>query len=83
MSPDPESRQTVDDGGPAFPTATQSPYDSIEPGMTLRDHFAGLAMQAAATNPTGADGFTFSERAKWAYEQADAMIRARKAGSPA
>lgn len=47
-------------------------------GMTLRDHFAGLAMQAAATNPTGADGFTFTERARWAYEQADAMLEARK-----
>lgn len=48
-------------------------------GMSMRDHFAGLAMQAAAINPDGANGFTFSERAQWAYEQADAMIRAREA----
>lgn len=47
-------------------------------GLTLRDHFAGLAMQAAATNPKGADGFTFDERANWAYQQADAMLTARK-----
>lgn len=43
-------------------------------GMTLRQWYAGLAMQAAATNPKGADGFTFQERAAWAFMQADAMI---------
>ena len=45
--------------------------------IDLRDYFAAKAMQAAATNPTGADGFTFSERASWAYHQADAMLEAR------
>jgi hypothetical protein len=77
------------DGGPAFPIAnpdhqTFSPGTLAElrrlmSGMSLRDYFAGLAMQAAATNPTGADGFTFGERAEWAYMQADAMLAARKA----
>lgn len=47
-------------------------------GLSVRDYFAALAMQAAATNP-GADGFTFDERANWAYQQADAMLEARKA----
>lgn len=42
-----------------------------------RDFFACAAMQAAATNPTGADGFTFEARAEWAYRQADAMMKAR------
>lgn len=46
-------------------------------GMTLRDYFAAKAMQAAATNPIGADGFNFSQRATWAYQQADAMLKAR------
>jgi hypothetical protein len=46
--------------------------------MTLRDYFAAKAMQAAATNPAGADGFTFEQRAEWAYAQADAMLRARE-----
>lgn len=32
------------DGGPAFPTAEPNNY---YPGMSLRAHFAGLAMQAA------------------------------------
>lgn len=45
--------------------------------FSVRDQFAAKAMQAAATNPKGADGFTFDERAQWAYEQADAMMRAR------
>lgn len=43
----------------------------------LRDHFAGMAMQAAATNETGASRFTFEQRAEWAYLQADAMLKAR------
>lgn len=50
-------------------------------GLSVRDHFAGLAMQAAAINPIGADGFTFDERADWAYMQADAMLKARKGGA--
>ena len=78
----------IDDGGPAFPVIPPldettgrscSGYPYAWPGMTLRDHFAGLAMQAAATNPKGADGFTFEQRAIWAYEQADAMLAQRAA----
>lgn len=44
----------------------------------LRDYFAAKAMQAAATNPVGADGFTFGQRAEWAYQQADAMLAQRE-----
>lgn len=71
---------TKDTGGPAFPLSCEGPTTAPEfyYGMTLRDYFAAKAMQAAATNPTGADGFTFGERAKWAYAQADAMLEARK-----
>lgn len=73
-------------GGPAFPVkaseAGYGQYDSDgvtvqHTGLTLRDYFAAKAMQAAATNPAGADGFTFAERAAWAYQQADAMIAER------
>lgn len=72
---------TKDLGGPAFPPTYQNPMhggplEGFE-GMDLRDYFAAKAMQAAATNPTGADVFTFYERAKWAYAQADAMLKAR------
>ena len=72
-------------GGAAFPwiecirneAFPSQPIPKGVPGMTLRDYFAAKAMQAAATNPTGADGFTFDERATWAYAQADAMLKAR------
>ena len=66
-----------DNGGPAFPFVdSASPHE--HQGMSLRDYFAAKAMQAAATNPLGAEGFTFEERAAWAYAQADAMLEARK-----
>lgn len=55
---------------------SRSPSRSSD-GPTLRDTFATAAMQAAATNPTGADGFDFDECAQWAYQQADAMLAAR------
>lgn len=66
---------TNNDGGPAFP---RDHAHEGHNGMTLRDYFAAKAMQAAATNPTGADGFTFEQRAEWAYAQADAMLKARE-----
>lgn len=72
----------TENGGPAFPAQEQIDYPSSSVmqhylGMTVRDYFAAKAMQAAATNPTGANGFTFEERAEWAYLQADAMLAAR------
>ena len=61
---------------PAFPVAGALGANQFN-GMTLRDYFATAAMQAAATNQDGADGFTFNQRAEWAYMQADAMLRER------
>lgn len=74
---------TKTDGGHAFPTQTwENDGDQVlqyqEPGMSLRDWFAGLAMQAAATYPARADRFTIEQRAWWAYRQADAMLAARE-----
>lgn len=78
-------------GGPAFPhkvfmgarinysTNLEEFVYSEQPGaITLRDYFAAKAMQASATNETGANGFTFEQRAEWAYLQADAMIKERE-----
>ena len=65
---------TKETGGPAFPVEA----GVINRGLSLRDYFAAKAMQAAATNPKGADGFSFDQRATWAYMQADAMLEARK-----
>ena len=73
---------TKDTGGPAFPTSgieyNNNGINMAKQGMELRDYFAAKAMQAAATNEKGADGFTFRQRAEWAYAQADAMLEARK-----
>ena len=49
--------------------------------MTLRDHFAGLAMQALiqeCLNGTDTANATRSLDAKYAYAQADRMLRARE-----
>ncbi|GAA0237527.1 hypothetical protein GCM10009125_28020 [Castellaniella daejeonensis] len=67
------------DGGPAFPAWELNGHGQPEMtcfGMSLRDYFAAKAMQAAATTRQS-DGFTSSERAYWAYRQADAMLAAR------
>ena len=69
-------------GGAAFPVlppqdtaaGVATGYPFPEAGMTLRDYFAAMAMQAAATNSVGAASLTFAERANWAYIQADAML---------
>lgn len=57
-----------------------------DPGMLLRDWFAGLALQGMNASPelmeitsSGSikDGSAFNRMAKMAYLQADAMIAAR------
>ena len=58
---------------PAFPIQGEIATHQFG-GMSLRDYFAAKAMQAAATNEAGAEGFTFQQRAAWAYQQADAML---------
>jgi hypothetical protein len=65
-------------GGPAFPVYDDHGNYVNNGGLSIRDYFAAKAMQAAATNPAGADGFTFEERAQWAYLQADAMLKERE-----
>lgn len=67
-------------GGPAFPVPLNpgesyqghGPYD----GMTLRDYFAAKAMQGALANPEIKE--TAAARSEWAYEIADAMLKARR-----
>lgn len=61
---------------------TTEPVYRRHSGMTLRDWFAGQAMAAMLRNVTDEDGFRLwavkEERAKRAYEEADAMLAARK-----
>jgi hypothetical protein len=75
----------IDDGGPAFPRTGhrirpdgKSYYETIEAqiGMSLRDWFAGMAMQGmiASGNPTYDKG----DACLGAYKWADAMLAARK-----
>jgi hypothetical protein len=64
---------TTTDGGPAFPVPGDQPLD----GMSLRDWFAGQAMQSIIL----ADGIQYANaetaHAEFAYRQADAMLIAR------
>jgi hypothetical protein len=50
-------------------------------GMTLRDYFAARAMQGFCSLPADfeSDRDSFEMTAKIAYEQADAMLKARDA----
>jgi hypothetical protein len=55
-----------------------------EGGMSLRDYFAAKAMQALLLGPgqLGDECRASSKKcSEWAYEQADAMLAARKAGA--
>ena len=73
---------TRDDGGPAFPCG-KMPND----GMTLRDYFAAKAMQAfvADDDPYTHDStetkFRLGYAAKYSYQMADAMLKAREGGN--
>lgn len=65
-----------DDGGPAYPFHNLEVHGN--PGMSLRDAFAMAAMQGAMANCDVKE--TAMSRAEWAYEIADAMLRARSQG---
>ena len=53
-----------------------SKYGGYANGMTLRDHFAGLAMQSLILKSTGDDN-EIVDSAEDAYSIADAMLEAR------
>jgi len=52
----------------------------LDDGMTLRDYFAAKAMQGFCSLPADfeSDRDSFEMTAKIAYEQADAMLKARE-----
>ena len=66
---------------PAFPTSnwTQiAPYSSgYNEGMTLRDYFAGRAMQGMLSENSGIR-YPTDELVDFAYKVADAMMKARE-----
>lgn len=68
------------DGGPAFPMIVWKSPDGMlampsEPGMTLRDWFAGQALAGLIAHPSS-EGSVITV-AQWAYDHADAMLAAR------
>ena len=67
----------MNDGGPAYPYRNEYGFNE---GKSLRDHFAGLAMQAEiphwyGTSDKGIDEYAAVACA--AYRQADAMLAER------
>ncbi len=64
-----KNAKTPTDGGAAFPLAHSY---LIQSGMSLRDYFAGKAMQALAQENY------FDATARQAYMIADAMLKARE-----
>ena len=74
-------------GGPAFPKPDMVDDGALisqgSTGMTLRDYFAGKAMQALITGPDVMDDHYEEETneyvAKRSYFIADAMLKARQA----
>jgi hypothetical protein len=74
---------THNDGGPAFPVPdTYHPNGQVQYGscgMSLRDYFAGQAMQGFCADPTNHQVFNgHDDAADSAYQLADAMLAARE-----
>ncbi len=86
--------KTVDDGGPAFPGlgasdgyGNQTPvmlsngshlWQELNQGMTLRDWFAGQALEGYMSILDSRKNPDYQEDATFMYQMADAMIAARK-----
>lgn len=67
---------TINNGGPAFPVVCENGLGHISDGMTLRDYFAGQALQGLLSREKP---FSFDAAAEKSYELADAMLSAREA----
>jgi hypothetical protein len=71
---------TTNTGGPAFPLHNHGAQTlGLEiTGMTLRDHFAGLAMQANVSAAPYDQPMDRTEVATWCYAMSDAMLKERE-----
>lgn len=63
------------DGEPAFPQDNHY-------GMSLRDWFAGMALQGLLASDSETQSMKFDEAAELAYDHADAMLKARVTVKP-
>ena len=81
---------SIKDGGPLHPfqplDSQGMPCMAAEPGISIRDHFAGCALIGSMATAKGLGDLAKSDRtelldtaAGLLYEIADAMIRAREA----
>ena len=66
------------DGGPAFPSIFTQPGVRAEDGMSLRDWFAGMALQGTLGALGENDYLKAAFVARAAYAYADAMLKARQ-----
>lgn len=70
----------IDDHGAAFPVFPDSNSvfsAAFNPGMSLRDYFAGQALAGIAASSSHFDDF---EMARWCYRMADIMLQTRFEG---
>jgi hypothetical protein len=66
--------EPINDGGPAFPMGYHPEGNNADHfGMTLRDYFAGKAIEALIVR-----GWGLENASGKAYEIADAMLKARE-----
>ena len=69
------------EGGPAFPVEgtfrDERGEDFYQPGMSLRDWFAGQALSRSLSDGVYTDSEGMKGVAEAAYEMADAMLKAR------
>lgn len=77
-----ETDPARNDGGPAFPFVEPAdPGVNVAPGMSLRDHYAGQAMQACLQGHIAHHGhenyWPVVDMAVHAFSVADAMLKAR------
>ncbi len=65
------------DGGYAFPLVVPTGYQSVEHGMTLREWYAGMALQGYLAS--AAKGVRPPKRvSRMAYRYADSMLKERE-----
>lgn len=64
---------------PEFPKTPFIEIGTPQNGMTLRDYFAAKAMEVSIGDATRPPAYTYADKAKYAYEMADAMMKAREA----
>ena len=76
-----DKQAQIEHGGPAFPCDRINVNGGVvcTTGMTLRDHFAGLAMQAVPMQQGHLHDIPecYARIAQHAYKMADAMLEAR------